>query len=148
MGDKSSRTSGLKKFFPRIRFVLSMATLSKVFPNEQFELLVRSYLDNIVDWDVVHNFAMAHIDDPYLPEFQRPMEDLHMMFLPEVRHDAESVHEKPQIRYLLDLLELLKSDVEKLGPDAVRSREMLLMAGEPESKHTSRREFRNRHRRK
>src|SRR5947209_2019571 len=85
-----------------------MATLPnpKVFPNEQFELLVRSYLDNIVDWEVVHNFAMAHIDDPYLPEFQRPMEDLHMMFLPAVRHDAESVHDKPQIRYLLDLLEI------------------------------------------
>ena len=127
-----------------------MASLpeSKVFPNDRFELLVRSYLDNIVDWEVVHNFAMAHIDDPYLPEFQRPMEDLHMMFLPEVRFDAESVHEKPQIRYLLDLLDLLKEDVEKLGPDAVRNREMQLMAGEPESKLASRKEFRDRHRRK
>lgn len=125
-----------------------MATLPKVFPNEQFELLVRSYLDNIVDWEVVHNFAMAHIDDPYLPEFQRPMEDLHMMFLPKVRHDAESVHEKPQIRYLLDLVEMLKDDVVKMGPDAVRSREMELMAKEPESKLASRKQFRDRHRRK
>lgn len=125
-----------------------MATLPKVFPNEQFELLVRSYLDNIVDWDVVHNFAMAHIDDPYLPEFQRPMEDLHMMFLPAVRHDAESVHDKPQIRYLLDLIEMLKEDIVQLGPDAVRSREMGLMANEPESKLASRKEFRDRHRRK
>jgi hypothetical protein len=127
-----------------------MASLpeSKVFPNDRFELLVRSYLDNIVDWEVVHNFAMAHIDDPYLPEFQRPMEDLHMMFLPEVRFDAESVHEKPQIRYLLDLLDSLKEDIEKMGPDAVRNREMQLMAGEPESKLASRKEFRDRHRRK
>jgi hypothetical protein len=125
-----------------------MATLPKIFPNDQFVLLVRSYLDNLVDWDVVHNFAMAHIDDPYLPEFQRPMEDLHMMFLPEVRHDAESVTEKPQIRYLLDLLEMLKADVEQLGPDAVRSREMELMSKEPESKLASRKEFRDRHRRK
>ncbi len=127
-----------------------MASLpeSKVFPNDRFELLVRSYLDNIVEWEVVHNFAMAHIDDPYLPEFQRPMEDLHMMFLPEVRFDAESVHEKPQIRYLLDLLDSIKEDVEKLGPDVVRNREMELMAREPESKLKSRREFRDRHRRK
>ena len=125
-----------------------MATLPKTFPNDQFVLLVRSYLDNIVDWDVVHNFAMAHIDDPYLPEFQRPMEDLHMMFLPEIRHDAESVTEKPQIRYLLDLLEMLKADVEQLGPEAVRSREMDLMSKEPESKLASRKEFRDRHRRK
>ena len=92
-----------------------MVPVPKVFPNDHFELFVRSYMDNIVDWEVVHNFAMAHIDDPYLPEFQRPMEDLHMMFLPEVRFDAESVHEKPQIRYLLDLLDSLKEDVEKLG---------------------------------
>jgi hypothetical protein len=125
-----------------------MVTLPKTFPNDQFVLLVRSYLDNIVDWDVVHNFAMAHIDDPYLPEFQRPMEDLHMMFLPEVRHDAESVTEKPQIHYLLELLEMLKSDVAQLGPDAVRSREMELMSKEPASKLTSRKEFRDRHRRK
>lgn len=125
-----------------------MATLPKVFPNDKFELLVRSYMDNIVDWEVVHNFAMAHIDDPYLPEFQRPMEDLHMMFLPEVRFDAESVHEKPQIRYLLDLLDSLKEDIEKLGPDAVRNREMQLMAREPDSKLASRKEFRDRHRRK
>src|SRR3954464_3275793 len=125
-----------------------MATLPKIFPNDQFVLLVRSYLDNIVDWDVVHNFAMAHIDAPYLPEFQRPMEARHRMFLPEVRHDAESVTEKPQIRYLLDLLEMLKSDVEQLGPDAVRSREMDLMSKEPESKLASRKEFRDRHRRK
>jgi hypothetical protein len=125
-----------------------MVTLPKTFPNDQFVLLVRSYLDNIVDWDVVHNFAMAHIDDPYLPEFQRPMEDLHMMFLPEVRHDAESVTEKPQIHYLLELLEMLKSDVAQLGPDAVRSREMELMSKEPASKLASRKEFRDRHRRK
>ena len=125
-----------------------MATLPKTFPNDQFVLLVRSYLDNLVDWEVVHNFAMAHIDDPYLPEFQRPMEDLHMMFLPEIRHDAESVTEKPQIRYLLDLLDMLKADVEQLGPDAVRSREMDLMSKEPESKLASRKEFRDRHRRK
>ncbi len=132
-----------------IRFE-TMATLPnpKVFPNDRFELLVRSYLDNLVEWEVVHNFAMAHIDDPYVPEFQRPMEDLHMMFLPEVRFDAESVHEKPQIRYLLDLLDSLKEDVERLGPDVVRNREMQLMAGEPESKLRSRKEFRDRHRRK
>jgi hypothetical protein len=125
-----------------------METLPKSFPHEQFELLVRSYLDNIVEWDVVHNFAMAHIDDVYLPEFQRPMEDLHLMFLPPVRNDAESVHEKPQLRYLLDVLELLKSDVAQYGIEAIREREMQVMAGEEPSKHENRREFRNRHRRK
>jgi hypothetical protein len=125
-----------------------METLPKSFPHEQFELLVRSYLDNIVEWEVVHNFAVAHIDDVYLPEFQRPMEDLHLMFLPAVRNDAESVHEKPQIRYLLDVLELLKSDVEQYGLETVREREMQVMAGEEPSKHENRREFRNRHRKK
>jgi hypothetical protein len=127
---------------------MRMETLPKGFPHEQFELLVRSYLDNIVEWEVVHNFAMAHIDDVYLPEFQRPMEDLHLMFLPAVRNDAESVHEKPQIRYLLDVLELLKSDVEQYGLETIREREMQVMAGEEPSKHENRREFRNRHRRK
>ena len=125
-----------------------MVTLPKSFPHEQFELLVRSYVDNIVEWEVVHNFAMAHIDDIYLPEFQRPMEDLHLMFLPEVRNDAESVHEKPQIRYLLDLLDLLKSDVAQMGQETVREREVRLMHGEPESKATSRREFRDKYRRR
>ncbi|MCU1287215.1 MAG: hypothetical protein JWO13_3565 [Acidobacteriales bacterium] len=125
-----------------------METLPKSFPHEQFELLVRSYLDNIVDWDVVHNFAMAHIDDIYLPEFQRPMEDLHLMFLPAVRNDAESVHERPQIRYLLDVLDLLKEDVVKHGIEAIREREMQVMSGEAPSKYENRREFRNRHRRK
>jgi hypothetical protein len=123
-----------------------METLPKSFPNEQFELLVRSYIDNLVDWDVVHNFAMAHIDDVHLPEFQRPMEDLHLMFLPEVRHDAESVHERPQIRFLLDLLDLLKSEVEQYGVETIRDREMQVMAGEDPSKHEHRREFRDRHR--
>ncbi|MCU1306777.1 MAG: hypothetical protein JWN45_1472 [Acidobacteriaceae bacterium] len=125
-----------------------METLPKGFPHEQFELLVRSYLDNIVEWEVVHNFAAAHIDDVYLPEFQRPMEDLHLMFLPAVRNDAESVHEKPQIRYLLDVLELLKSDVEQYGLETIREREMQVMAGEEPSKYENRREFRNRHRKK
>jgi hypothetical protein len=125
-----------------------METLPKSFPHEQFELLVRSYLDNIVEWEVVHNFAVAHIDDVYLPEFQRPMEDLHLMFLPAVRNDAESVHEKPQIRYLLDVLELLKSDVEQYGLETIREREMQVMAGEEPSKYENRREFRNRHRKK
>jgi hypothetical protein len=125
-----------------------METLPKGFPHEQFELLVRSYLDNIVEWEVVHNFAVAHIDDVYLPEFQRPMEDLHLMFLPAVRNDAESVYEKPQIRYLLDVLELLKSDVEQYGLENIREREMQVMAGEEPSKYENRREFRNRHRKK
>jgi hypothetical protein len=125
-----------------------METLPKSFPHEQFELLVRSYLDNIVEWEVVHNFAVAHIDDVYLPEFQRPMEDLHLMFLPAVRNDSESVHEKPQIRYLLDVLELLKSDVEQYGLETIREREMQVMAGEEPSKYENRREFRNRHRKK
>ena len=123
-----------------------METLPKSFPNEQFELLVRSYIDNLIDWDVVHNFAMAHIDDVYLPEFQRPMEDLHLMFLPAVRHDAESVHERPQIRFLLDLLDLLKSEVEQYGVETIRDREMQVMAGEDPSKYEHRREFRERHR--
>jgi hypothetical protein len=120
----------------------------KVFPIARFELLVRSYLDNIVDWEVVHNFAMAHIDDMYEPEFQRPIEDLHLMFLPPFRHDAESAHERPQIRYLLDVLDALKEDVEQLGTEQVRQRELDRMNSEDPSKHFYRAQHRDRHRRK
>jgi|tagenome__1003787_1003787.scaffolds.fasta_scaffold19208471_1 hypothetical protein len=118
----------------------------RAFPTERFELLVRSYLDKVVDWEVVHNFAIAHIDDSYQPEFQRPIEDLHLMFLPEYRHDAESVHERPQIKYLLDLLDMLRADVEKFGIDSVRKRELERMAGEDPTKHTLRAEHRERYR--
>jgi hypothetical protein len=119
----------------------------KPFPIERFELLVRSYLDKLVDWEVVHNFAMAHIDDQYLPEYQRPIEDLHLMFLPRFRYDAESTLEHKQIRYLLDLLEMLKADVEQYGLETVRERELKLMASEDPNKHSARAEHRNRHRR-
>jgi hypothetical protein len=124
-----------------------MDSAQRQFPIERFELLVRSYLDKLVDWEVVHNFAMAHIDDEYLPEFQRPVEDLHLMFLPRFRHDAESYMENTQIRYLLGLLELLKADVEELGAEAVRDRELLRIAGEDPTKHSAREEHRRRHRR-
>lgn len=117
------------------------------FPIERFELLVRSYLDKLVDWEVVHRFALAHIDDEYLPEFQRPVEDLHLMFLPQFRADAESYVEQTQIRYLLGLLEILKSDVEQFGADTVRQRELDKMASEDPTKHSARAEHRNRHRR-
>jgi hypothetical protein len=119
----------------------------RVFPIARFELLVRSYLDNLVDWEVVHNFAMAHIDDMYEPEFQRPIEDLHLMFLPRYRHDAESAHERPQIRYLLDVLEMLKHDVEQFGAEQIREREVQRMNNEDPSKHFYRTEHRDRHRR-
>jgi hypothetical protein len=119
----------------------------KVFPIDRFELLVRSYLDNLVEWEVVHNFAMAHIDDMYEPEFQRPVEDLHLMFLPRYRHDAESAHERMQIRYLLDVLELLKQDVHELGVESVRQRELERMHSEDPSKHFYRTQHRDRHRR-
>jgi hypothetical protein len=117
------------------------------FPIERFELLVRSYLDKLVDWEVVHNFAMAHIDDEYQPEFQRPVEDLHLMFLPRFRHDAESYLERNQIRYLLELLEMLKADVEQFGVEVVRERELKKIASEDPTKHSARAEHRNRHRR-
>jgi hypothetical protein len=118
----------------------------RTFPLEQFELLVRSYLDNLVEWEVVHNFAMAHFDDEYQPEFQRPIEDLHLMFFPDVRHDAESVYDKPQIQYLLALLDNLRQDVKQLGPEAVRQRELQKMANEDPSKHVNRAEYRARFR--
>jgi len=117
------------------------------FPIDRFELLVRSYLDKLVDWEVVHNFAIAHIDDEYQPEFQRPIEDLHLMFLPRFRHDAESVGERQHIRYLLELLEMLKADVEQYGAETVRERELKKMASEDPTKHSARAEHRNRHRR-
>ena len=117
------------------------------FPIDRFELLVRSYLDKLVDWEVVHNFAMAHIDDHYLPEFQRPVEDLHLMFLPRFRHDAESYMERSQIKYLLELLELLKADVKQFGAEVVRERELQKMADEGPAKHSAREEHRRRHRR-
>lgn len=123
-----------------------MTTDVKTFPTEKFELLVRAYLDKLVDWEVLHNFAVAHIDDVYLPEFQRPVEDLHMMFLPKQRHDAESFHERPQIAYLLELLETLRQDVEQLGADSVRERELQRMQSEDPAKHSMRTEFRERHR--
>lgn len=118
------------------------------FPEAKFELLVRSYLDRLVDWEVLHQFAVAHIDDQYRPEFQRPVEDLHLMFLPEFRHDAESAHERPQITYLLDVWESLKQDVEKFGAEQVRQRELQRMASEPPSKHFYRNEHRERHRKR
>ena len=117
------------------------------FPIARFELLVRSYLDKLVDWEVVHNFAMAHIDDEYQPEFQRPIEDLHLMFLPRFRADAESYIEAAQIRYLLELLEMLKADVEQFGVETVRERELKKIASEDPTKHSARAEHRNRHRR-
>ena len=119
----------------------------KSFPIERFELLVRSYLDKLVDWEVVHNFAMAHIDDEYQPEFQRPIEDLHLMFLPRFRADAESYVERTQIKYLLDLLEMLKADVAQYGVETVRERELKKIASEDPTKHSARAEHRNRHRR-
>ena len=117
------------------------------FPIERFELLVRSYLDKLVDWEVVHNFAMAHIDDEYQPEFQRPIEDLHLMFLPRFRYDAENPQERNQIRYLLELLEMLKADVQQYGVEIVRERELKKMASEDPTKHSARAEHRSRHRR-
>jgi len=125
-----------------------MAAEQKIFPVEKFELLLRSYLDNLVEWEVLHNFAMAHFDDEYLPEWQRPVEDLHLMFFPEVRHDAESYPERGQIKYLLDVWELLKHDAKKLGVEAVRQRELERMAAEPSSKHVNRFEYRERFRRR
>jgi hypothetical protein len=119
----------------------------KPFPIDRFELLVRSYLDKLVEWEVVHNFAMAHIDDEYQPEFQRPIEDLHLMFLPRFRSDAESYVERTQIKYLLDLLEMLKADVAQYGADIVRGRELKKIASEDPTKHSARAEHRNRHRR-
>ena len=124
-----------------------MDPAAKQFPIDRFELLVRSYLDKLVDWEVVHNFAMAHIDDRYLPEFQRPIEDLHLMFLPRFRSDAESFIERTQINYLLELLEMLKADVAQLGLELVRDRELKRIASEDPTKHSARAEHRNRHRR-
>lgn len=125
-----------------------MPAAPKTFPNAQFELLVRSYLDKLVDREVVHTFALAHIDDEYLPEFQRPMEDLHLMFLPPLRHDAETFQERPQIKYLLDVLDLLKTDVAQFGADTIRQREIDRMAAEDPNKHAFRAEHRERHRRR
>jgi len=119
----------------------------QAFPIARFELLVRSYLDKLVDWEVVHNFAMAHIDDEYPPEFQRPIEDLHLMFLPRFRADAESYVERTQIKYLLELLELLRADVAQYGAENVRERELQKIASEDPTKHSARAEHRNRHRR-
>jgi hypothetical protein len=119
----------------------------QAFPIARFELLVRSYLDKLVDWEVVHNFAMAHIDDEYAPEFQRPIEDLHLMFLPRFRADAESYVERTQIKYLLELLELLRADVAQYGAENVRERELQKIASEDPTKHSARAEHRNRHRR-
>ena len=55
---------------------------------------------------------------------------------------------QPLLAYLLDVLELLKSDVEQYGLETIREREMQVMAGEEPSKYENRREFRNRHRKK
>jgi hypothetical protein len=113
---------------------------------EQFELLVRSYLDRIIDRDVLHNFALAHIDDEYLPEFQRPLEDLHLLFLPDLRSDSETFPERQHIRYLLDLLEELRKEIAEKGLDAIRLRELTRMAKEPESKVENRARHREQYR--
>lgn len=125
-----------------------MGADQKIFPARKFELLLRSYLDNIIEREVLHNFAMAHFDDEYEPEYQRPVEDLHLMFFPEFRHDAESYPERGQIKYLLEVWDLLKADVEKFGVDEVRRREMDRMSNEPETKYQGRMEYRERFRRK
>lgn len=119
---------------------------ARIFPREKFELLLRSYLDRIVEWEVLHNFAIAHFDDEYEPEFQRPVEDLHLMFFPEFRHDAESVADRGQIKYLLAVWDLLKLEVKKYGLEAIRQRELQRMANEPPSKHSNREEYRARFR--
>lgn len=121
---------------------------NRIFPLQPFELLVRSYLDNLVEWDVVHNFAMAHFDDEYLPEYQRPIEDLHMMFFPPVKNDSQTFMERKQMRYLLDVLDLLRGDVEEYGVEAVRRREAERIANEDPSKHIGRAEYRERFRRR
>jgi hypothetical protein len=126
----------------------SMAEGPQIFPLDRFELLVRLYLDGAVDWDVMHNFAMAHIDDFYEPAFQRPVEDLHLMFLPEYRVDAENPFERPHMKYLLALIENLRHEVNKYGADTIRQREIDRMAGEDPSKHYHRAEYRKKHRRK
>jgi hypothetical protein len=125
-----------------------MADGPQFFPTDRFELLVKLYLDGGVEWDTMHNFAIAHIDDFYEPEFQRPVEDLHLMFLPAYRIDAENPFERPHMKYLLQLIELLRHEVNKYGADAIRQREIDRMAGEDPSKHFNRAEFRNKHRRK
>jgi hypothetical protein len=126
----------------------NMAEGPTIFPLDRFELLVRLYLDGAVDWDVMHNFAMAHIDDFYEPEFQRPVEDLHLMFLPEYRMDAENPFERPHMKYLLAMIENLRHEVRKYGADMVRQREIDRMTGEDPSKHFHRAEYRKKHRRK
>jgi hypothetical protein len=125
-----------------------MADEPQFFPIERFELLVKLYLDGAVDWDVMHNFAIAHIDDFYQPEFQRPVEDLHLLFLPEYRLDAENPFERPHLKYLLSLLDNLRHEVEEIGAEPVRQREIDRMASEDPSKHFNRAEFRKKHRRK
>jgi hypothetical protein len=116
---------------------------ARIFPNEQFELLVRSYLDKILEWEVVHNFAMAHIDDLYLPEYQRPIEDLHFMFFPEIQPDIHYTADRNRMTYLLALLDQLKEDVKSLGAESVRERERARMDAEVASKTESRSEVRN-----
>lgn len=125
-----------------------MAEGPQIFPKDRFELLVKLYLDGAVDWEVMHQFAIAHIDDHYEPEFQRPVEDLHMMFLPEHRVDAENPFERPHMKYLLGMIESLRYEVHRYGAEAVRQREIDRMAGEDPSKHFHRAEYRNRHRHK
>jgi hypothetical protein len=125
-----------------------MADEPQFFPVERFELLVKLYLDGAVDWDVMHNFAIAHIDDFYQPEFQRPIEDLHLLFLPEYRLDAENPFERPHLSYLLNVLDSLRHEVEEVGAESVRQREIDRMAGEDPRKQFYRAEFRKKHRRK
>jgi len=116
------------------------------FPAAKFELLVRSFLDKLIEWEVMHKFAMAHFDDAYPPEFQRPIEDLHLMFFPKVTHDHELHNTRPQMKYLLDVWDLLKQDVQDLGVENIRERELQRMASEAAGKTESRRAFREQHR--
>jgi len=52
------------------------------------------------------------------------------------------VHEKPQSRYLLDVLEFAEIRCRAIWAETIREREMQVMAGEEPSKHENRREFR------
>src|SRR5208282_3552234 len=115
---------------------------SPEFPAAKFELLVRSFLDKLIEWEVMHNFAMAHFDDAYPPQFQRPIEDLHLMFFPAVANDHELHQTRPQMKYLLEVWDLLKHEVEQFGIENIRERELQRMASEAEGKWESRKAYR------
>jgi hypothetical protein len=102
-----------------------------------FEDAVREYLQGNRDWDSVHELAVEmewndQLDFP--PEIRRPMEELHMVFLPDSRDDRQFLADREEIARLLSDVDRLKRDARTLGTNVVADGERALEEEEERSR--------------